>query len=155
MRTTRGKKTLEELRLEAWSHGLRYLIVVGERRGNPSQIRIYHVGDPTQHEGPRLLITVKLLGIKLSREIAEAMRTYGIETVSVDIHGCVRNDCFELGDFLLTVYGRYMSNNPDIRYVLKDTDNYTLFMGYNRFNKPIGPVIRVSRVVIHEAGEYL
>jgi U3 small nucleolar ribonucleoprotein protein IMP4 len=67
-RLTRGHLTLDELAALARSRGARRVVIVGERRGNPSIIRVYTPTEPP--EPPRLvnIVTFKVAGVSLSRE---------------------------------------------------------------------------------------
>jgi len=66
LRVTRGHLTMDELGVLASSHGADRLVVVGERKGNPSIIRVYEVSPPTT---PRNIVTFKIVGLSLAREL--------------------------------------------------------------------------------------
>ncbi len=143
---TRGKKTLDELVLEAYRRNLHYILVVGEKHGNPSVIWIYKAEWVPRPFPPRLIMTIKILGVKLSRENPNATRTYGVKTINVSVEKCIRDDCYFLGDLLLSVYNEHISENPDLRIILEDREGYTLLKGLNKLNRVTGPIIRILRV---------
>ncbi|GAB6147685.1 Brix domain-containing protein [Stetteria hydrogenophila] len=67
-RLTRGHLTLEELAIAARTRGADRVVVVGERRGNPSIIRVY---EPTLGAASPLrnIVTFIVAGVALSREL--------------------------------------------------------------------------------------
>jgi len=67
-RITRGHLTLEELAAIARSRGARRVVIVGERRGNPSIIRVYTPTSPPEPPGLVNIVTFKVAGVSLSRE---------------------------------------------------------------------------------------
>ena len=66
VRLTRGHMSMEELAREALIRGLNRVVVIGERRGNPSIIRVYAV----KSEGLGLdnIVSFIVKGVTLSRE---------------------------------------------------------------------------------------
>ncbi len=69
-RVNRGHMTLGDLAVSALARGLDRVVVVGERRGNPSIVRVY---EPARHyrgaPSPlRNIVTLILAGVTLSRE---------------------------------------------------------------------------------------
>ncbi len=136
--------------MEAYKRNLHYILIVGEKHGNPSIMRIYRAEWVPKPVPPRLLMTVKILGVTLSRENPNATRTYGVETINISVDKCVRNYCYFLGDLLLSIYKEYISENPDLHLILEDKEGYTLLKGMNKLGKITGPLIKVLRVKRYE-----
>lgn len=67
-RLNRGHLTLEELAITAKAKGADRVVIVGERRGNPSIIRVY---EPTLGSASPLrnIVTFIVTGVSLSREL--------------------------------------------------------------------------------------
>ncbi len=145
---TRGKKTLDELAVEAHRYRCKYFIVVGERRGNPSLIRIYMIDYTGRYPKPVHTASIILRGVTLSRENPEAIKTYGIETIGLDNEKCFSDRCFKLFDTFYQLFRDRVSDKPDILLLFEDKKGYTLIKAVNRLGKPTGPLIRVIRVKI-------
>ncbi len=67
-RVTRGHLTMEELAAIARSKGARRVVILGERRGNPSIIRIYQPSEPPERPVLVNIVTLLLRGVTLARE---------------------------------------------------------------------------------------
>ena len=147
---TRGKKTLEELAIEAHRYKCRYFMIVGERRGNPSLIRIYRIDYTGKIPLIKHVASIIISGVTLSRENPESMKTYGIESIGLDNDECRSDRCFQLFDLLYQLVSEYISDKPDITLKLIDRGKHTLIKAVNKLGKTTGPLIRVSRVKIIE-----
>lgn len=151
-RTHRGKKTLLHLAFEAKTIGARHVIVVGEKKGNPSLLRVYKVsptiikntGDLIKHKA-----SIVLRGVRLSREIPGSHRTYNPQTINVDPTNCVSNGCFVLSDILLELLEPCLSPEPDITIVLEEKGVIQVKF-INRTGRLCGPLLKVSKVKIVE-----
>ncbi len=67
-RVTRGHLTMEELAAIARSKGARRVVILGERRGNPSIIRVYQPSEPPGRPELVNIVTLLLRGVTLARE---------------------------------------------------------------------------------------
>lgn len=145
----RGKKTLIDLALEAYRLKAYYLLVVGERRGNPSFIRVYDTSfTETKPPEPLLRAFIKIAGVRLTREYPESSRAYNPESIDVDYDGCTTDHCFKLADILIKIYGSILTKNPDVLLKIYDKDGVVFFEPYNRAGTICGPLIRISGVEI-------
>lgn len=65
VRLTRGHLAYQELSIEAATMGADRVVILGEKRGNPSIMRIYELRPP---EGLVNIVTLIIRGVKLARE---------------------------------------------------------------------------------------
>jgi U3 small nucleolar ribonucleoprotein protein IMP4 len=144
VKTQRGHKTLEELAIEAYTHGLKYVLVVCELQGNPSRISIYEVRAELFPELVKIADLV-LKGVKLSRENPLATRAYGVESLNVEYSKCISSDCFLLADILVKIFQSRIRVDPDVTILLEE-DKYIIVKFQNIHGKPVGPLLRVIRV---------
>jgi U3 small nucleolar ribonucleoprotein protein IMP4 len=144
----RGKKTIAELGIEAYRLRNKYVFIVGERRGNPSIIRIYKISYESKPPGIKHYASIKLKGVKLTRENPEASRAYNPETINIDYNMCVSEDCFKLSDLLMEIFGEVISEKPDVLIKLGDEKNHVLFKPLNRLGKICGPIMKIIGVKI-------
>lgn len=153
VRTHRGKKTLLHLAFEARKNRARYIIVVCEKKGNPSLLRIYEVPQVVTQPATNIIkhrASIVLSGVRLSRETPDSSRVYNPETVNIDPMNCVNDQCFLLADLLLKMLEPRLSSNPDITIVLEEKDVFRIVFR-NRLNKLCGPVLKISGVKIIES----
>jgi len=144
---TRGKKTLRDLSIIGFGLRANHILVIGEKRGNPSLIRIFSIDHSSKY--PTLLhkYSIILKGITLSRENPDAVKTYGAEKFKVNHEECSDDNCFTLADvFLELVFNHIDENDYDIEIKLVPHKNYTMINFINTYNKLCGPIIKVSRV---------
>jgi len=90
IRINRGKKTLQDLYLEALNVNADRLIIAGDFKGNPSTLTLYTVSKGFIK--PKTLAHIILGGTKLLREIKDHVRIYNPSTLGIDITGMVKND---------------------------------------------------------------
>lgn len=147
VKVNRGKKTMEEICLEAYSRGLKYVAVASERRGNPGRIDIYELGEGGRAT-PRKLATLVLKGVRLSREDPEAIRLYNPASVSIDYAGCLSNECFGLADIFLAIFGGILKERGDVVIVLEDSGYLTVSFK-SPHGRRAGPTLRILRAVFH------
>ncbi len=152
LRVHRGKKTLLQLALEARRYGARYLLVVGERKGNPSLIRIYSIGLYFERDSIlKHIVSIVIRGVKLSREVPGSTRTYNVERVGVDSRECVSDECFKLADLFLKIFGSKLDlDKPDVWIVVSERNNMVKIVFRNRLGHIVGPAISVWRVKFFE-----
>ncbi len=150
VKSHRGKKTLPQLAFEAKAVGAKYIIVVGEKKGNPSLLRIYEVSSTSARSVEEFIkhyASIILSGVKLSREIPDSSRAYNPQTINVDPMNCVNDECFLLSDILLKILEPRLSPEPDITIVLEEKNGIRLKF-LNRLSRLCGPVLKISRVKI-------
>lgn len=149
VKINRGHKSLLELAIEACKLGAKYFLVVTEWRGNPRAINIYEV-EKTQphHVEYKEIATILIRGVKLSRENPESSRAYGISRIGVDYSKCISDDCFYLADLLVKILQDKISEKPELKIVLEE-DKFIVINALNIHEKPVGPVLRVEKVVRH------
>lgn len=154
MKVNRGHKTLDELALEAIKLGFNFFAVVQEKHGNPCALDIYEV---TGYTDPKRLrrrfLRIVLKGIRLSRENPFSSRAYGVRSISVDYSSCSTKDCFLLADALIRVLEKVLGETGDLKLVLEESNDLITLKWLNIHNKPVGPILRISRVVIGEVIE--
>lgn len=80
IRVARGKMTLHDLHGLTLSLKARGVIVIYERRGNPSAIMYYECTDA----GLRKTLLVKLRSVKLRREISNAQKPLNVSQIVVE-----------------------------------------------------------------------
>jgi len=148
-RVTRGKSTIDDLVMEAYRNNLPYIVIIGEKQGNPSRLDIYRVDRDSVPPQARRKALIQLSGVKLSRENPDSIRIYNPRTVGVNYDQCVSNECFTLSDILVSIMVKALSENPDVRIVLKDKE-YIYVEFYSSTGRMVGPVLKVSKVVLYK-----
>ncbi len=141
----RGHKTLEDLAIEAYTHNLKYILVINELWGNPSRISIYEVRAELSPELVKIADLV-LKGVKLSRENPLATRAYGVESLNVEYSKCISSDCFLLADILMRIFQPRIRVDPDVTIILEE-DKYIVVKFQNVHGKLVGPLLRIIKVV--------
>ena len=150
-RVNRGKKTLLELGLEALRKNIRYIIVVGERKGNPSLLRIYSVGYSIEYRRVlKHIASIVLSGVRLSRESPSSTRVFNPETIFLDINECISDQCLLFADMMYKIFNRVLHEKPDVEVKLCDLDTCFKIEFRNRIGRQCGPVIKVTKVVVYE-----
>ena len=142
----RGKKTIEELGLETYRRGYRFFIIIGERKGNPSLMRIYKILPYTKPPEIKHIMSVVIRGITLSRENPEASKVYNPETIGINYDKCEQDQCFKLADLFIEVFQDIITANPDITIMLIEKKDHILFKAVNKLGKTCGPLIRIKGV---------
>ena len=70
VRFTRGHESLKSLAAMARTYGIKSVVIVGERKGNPGLLAAYAVSD----KGLSLAAAMKIAGVTLSRELRSRSR---------------------------------------------------------------------------------
>lgn len=83
VRATRGKQTFKELLARAFHLGAKTIIIVGEKRGNPSIIRIYDIEPIWVQRPPLHTFTIFLRGVALSREARSGLPSRPVDRIYV------------------------------------------------------------------------
>lgn len=147
-RINRGHKSLSELAVEVAKNRFKYLMVIGERRGNPGVLVIYEISELAPYKvAYRRISRIILSGVKLSRENPESSKAYGARSVGVDYSNCISSDCFLMADLLIKLAGNVVSERPDITYVLSE-GRFIELKALNVHGKPIGPILRIKKVLM-------
>ena len=142
---------LSEWNLEALRKNIRYIIVVGERKGNPSLLRIYSVGYPIEYRRVlKHIASIVLSGVRLSRESPSSTRVFNPETIFLDINECISDQCLLFADMMYKIFNRVLHEKPDVEVKLCDLDTCFKIEFRNRIGRQCGPVIKVTKVVVYE-----
>ncbi|MEM1675804.1 MAG: hypothetical protein QXX35_02185 [Desulfurococcaceae archaeon] len=142
----RGKKTLLELGLECFRHRSNYLFIIGERKGNPSIIRIYRLDKKAEYPLLKQILIFKISSVKLSREI-HSSRVYGIDYMWINYDKCLTDNCFHIADLFIDIYrDRISKENYSIMLYLEEEDGVVFFKIYSRLGKICGPLFKINGV---------
>lgn len=143
IKLNRGKKTLTDLLIDALSIGANRVIVVHERKGNPSALKIYSVEDKKLKEH----ITLEITGVALWRELTGVSRVYNPESIAVE---CFEDELVELAERIAVgfnakiLYNEKMKTNFDVIISLKLRGNTVLLLFINpSINKIVGPILKL------------
>ncbi len=149
MKINRGHLTMEELTLLALSKGCDRLVVVGERKGNPSIIRIYDLQRGGVHKN---IVSVKVLGVALSREIKRPLPPRQPRDLYVKVESDEVVDFAEalMKGLHLKVYVNSIKIRREtlIGILRKDErdENNAILEFMNQKNEYVGPRIKLGRV---------
>ncbi len=154
MRVNRGKMTFQELVSLSLEEGASTLLIVGERRGNPSIIRIYDLNDVNEERLPLHAYTIFLTGISLSRERGHAVQgTFTPSGIVIEAKPARREAERNL---VLALYK--MLGPTNITYDSSEKENllrvivsrrrgvYTVAFRYGHQGREIGPLLRIDGV---------
>lgn len=151
IRTQRGKKTLIEVALEAKRYGAKYVMIVGEKKGNPSILRIYRLVSQVESKNMmKHIATLIFSGVRLSRESPESYRTYNPSSISIDPSECGSDECFMIADLFIKIFSSLLSPKPDITLIICEEREGFRIEFRNRAGKPCGPLLRISKAKIFE-----
>ncbi len=139
-RLTRGHMTLEELALEARSIGADRVLIVGERRGNPSILRFY------EPRGRSLvnIVTILVKGVKLSREAGTGTPAgpRGVAIIYDD-----SGEAMEMAEALMRgLKARLRPGRDDVVITLEGRGGEVLARFRYR-DRLVGPTLRLARPV--------
>jgi len=140
---------MEELALLALSKGCDRLVVIGERRGNPSILRIYEVRQGGVYKN---IVSIKILGVALSREIKRPLPSFKPKDLYVKVENDETADFAEalIKGFHLKVYinPTKISKGSLIGVLRKaERDKGDAILEFiNLKNEYIGPKIKLGRV---------
>lgn len=149
IKLNRGKKTLFDLGFEAYRNNALYIMIICEKRGNPSLIRVYKLEKTSYYPKIKHIASIKISGVKLTRENPESTRIYNPETIWVKYENCRSDNCFKLADIIVMIYkNRLKKEKADIIFKLEDKDNITIFIPLNALGRICGPILKVSGVKI-------
>ena len=147
VKVNRGHLTLEELAVLAMERGADRVVIVGERRGNPSIIRIY----APRGRPPKLvnIVTFIVKGVSLSREAGRPQPS-NPQNLYVDPR---HESVYDFSDaFIKAFHARLLigSRKPGGRDVVArisplDPDSGTALVEYEQGGRPVGPRIKVAR----------
>ncbi len=156
LKTNRGKKTLQDLALEALENKCKRVIIVLEKRGNPSALRIYDVDG--ENVALTLLFTIILGGVKLSRENPEAIRAYN-PTKLAAYPQQAEEVIEELTDVAVKAFLAKLVFSIDEActydvVICVERSGRSLFYVFRNpsTRKVVGPIMKILRVVDHVSG---
>jgi len=147
IKINRGKKTLSMLYLEALELGAKNVIVALERKGNPSGLLLYRVLEKPL--GLKKEVLIKIAGVSLWREIANAVKPYNPLSIAV----LSSEDVMELAEALVKMFSATPVFSEDeakgfdilVKIVIKRNINLVIFENPST-KKIVGPIIKVSGV---------
>jgi len=146
IRITRGHYTMEELGVLAKSRGADRLVVIGERRGNPSLMRIYEI---VPGETPRNIVTIVIRGLSLSWERRVGRRTRSPKVLYVKPHDDLSDEFAEalmVGLKAKVLYQETLRGRESvIASIRKVSGDEALMEFFEADGKPIGPKLRMAK----------
>lgn len=144
IRINRGKKTLDDLLLDALTLNANRIIVGFEKKGNPSALRFFII------KNKRLikLMTLKIAGLSLWRELAEASKVYNPKSIAVKIP---EEELLELAEEIALgfnadiLYDESKYKEYDVIVSLKPRGRIVLLLFINpSTNRIVGPILKIS-----------
>jgi len=145
VKLNRGKKTLTDLLIDALTINANRLIVVHEKKGNPSALKVYVIEDKKLKE----YTTFKLVGVALWRELTNVSRVYNPESIAVEfleeeLAELVEKITFSFNAKIL--YDENLKKEFDVIVSLKPRNNIVLLLFINpSVNKIVGPILKIKR----------
>ncbi|MEB2836721.1 MAG: hypothetical protein GSR80_000671 [Desulfurococcales archaeon] len=140
-RVTRGHLTMEELAAIARIRGADRVTIIGERRGNPSILRVYEAARPPLRPSLRNIVTLIIRGVALSRERGARPLRGGALYVEV------AEGVEEYGEALIRAWHARLAANtqPRVRAVIKPDTGGAIIDFQTRDGRPAGPRLRVAK----------
>ncbi|WP_440060202.1 Brix domain-containing protein [Thermogladius sp. 4427co] len=145
VKVTRGKKTISELASLAFLNNAKYIILVENRRGNPSIIRVMKVG-LAGDGGIKVedYVSIRLRGVRLSREGGSRL-TYPINGYNgVDYSKCYSEKCLEFSGILMNLLGKFIRENFSYRIVLEENGPVLILKIIDRRGAVVGPLMKIG-----------
>ncbi len=147
IKINRGKKTLNMLYLEALEMGAKNVVIGLERKGNPSGLVLYKVLEKPL--GLRREVLVKISGVSLWREIANAVKPYNPSSIAV----LSSEEAMEIAEALVKMFNAEPVFSEDeakdfdvlVKIVTKKNTYLVIFENPST-KKIVGPIIKVSGV---------
>lgn len=152
IKLNRGKATLIDLRNKIISESAYGLVMVLERKANPSAL-VYYI---PSSEGLRKIIMLRLLGIKLGRELSDYQKPLGIRELIIKPSSIPEGLPSEVADALIDMLKPriYTSNEPPLRaielIVTGSNDYAEINFICTSSGKYCGPSIKVFKVLRFE-----
>ncbi|MCE4621119.1 MAG: hypothetical protein F7B95_01600 [Desulfurococcales archaeon] len=145
IRITRGHLTMEELSLLAVTRGADRILVIGERRGNPSIMRFYRV----EAGGYKNIVTIIIRGLALSRELRRPLPEANPSALYIEFTDDSLADFAEAlmqGLRAKVVYPGVKLSKNSVKAVLRPRENDEAFLEFFDWRGlPLGPRIRIAR----------
>ncbi len=144
----RGKSTLKELYDIALSRRARFLVMVYEKKGNPSMLRIYSVDTVSGDLVPRYNIFLK--GLTLYRDRFKVKPTPYKGSYCVEGRG---DGAAKLAGVLSVVLNYPSCLNPIVdapRRIIVDLHGNVFTIKFIEMNRLVGPILRVRRYEVQE-----
>ncbi len=143
IKLNRGKKTLTDLLIDALSIRANRAIIIYEKKGNPSALKIYSIEDKKLKE----YVTLEIAGIALWRELTGVSRVYNPESIAIE---CFEDKLAELAEKIAIgfnakiLYNEKMKTGFDVIISLKPRGNTVLLLFINpSINKIVGPILKL------------
>ncbi|MCE4602472.1 MAG: hypothetical protein F7C08_03395 [Desulfurococcales archaeon] len=138
-RLTRGHLTYQELSIEAATLGADRVVVVGEKRGNPSIMRIY---EPIPPKGLNNIVTLIIKGVKLAREAGVPSRARA-RFLRVEHDGS--EDSMEVAEALVRgLHARLTPVEPSVVARLESRGYREVLLTFTSNGLSVGPVLRIG-----------
>lgn len=147
LKVNRGHLTLDELAVLAVEQGADRVVIVGERRGNPSIIRVY----TPRGRPPRLvnIVTFIVKGVGLSREVGRPQPSTP-QTLYVDPQ---HESVYDFSDAFITAFHARLlvsGRKPGGRDIIArirplNADSGIALIEYEQGGRLVGPRIKVAR----------
>ncbi len=143
IRLTRGHLTYKELSIEAATMGADRVLIIGEKRGNPSIIRIY---TPQPGRGLENIVTLIVKGAKLAREAGIRGPPGGAEVLLVETDGS--DDALDIAEAVVRGLHARLTTGPRSRAVklhLRGAGEGVVLASFTYNDKPVGPQLKLGK----------
>ena len=156
VKMNRGKATLRDLYYDAVSLGARRVVVVSTWKGNPGTLRVYEPAEPPG-EGLRQLASIRLRGVRLSRETPGAVRARGTRVLGVYVEEGSGEPQRLLADLLVKAFLARLLLDPETPGVdavahVAARPGLLAELYFTCGGRRCGPTLRVVSAVDHAAG---
>jgi U3 small nucleolar ribonucleoprotein protein IMP4 len=154
VKVNRGKSTLRDLYYDAVGLGVKRVVVVSTWKGNPGTIWVYEpLKPPEQRLG--LLLSLRLRGVRLSRETPGAVRSRRSRSLGVYPEGGEEQRL--LADMLVRGFLGRLVFDPetpgfDSVAVVRPAEGLVAEVGFLCGGKRCGPLLRVVGAVDYASG---
>ncbi len=140
VRLTRGHLTYQELSIEATTLGADRVVIVGEKRGNPSIMRIY---EPEPPEGLNNIVTLIIKGVKLAREAGVPNRAKA-RILRVEHDG--GEDAMEVAEALVRGLHAKLTptRGPSVVAKLESRGDKEVLLTFTSNGSQVGPTLRIG-----------
>ena len=136
---TRGHLTYQELSIEAATLGADRVVILGEKRGNPSIIRIYRPSPPNDLEN---IVTIIIKGVKLSREAGTPSK---VEARSLTANPDDGEASMQIAEALVRgLHARLRADSSSVIANLRTVDDRESMLSFTYRNVQVGPVLRLG-----------
>jgi len=139
-RITRGHLTMQELARDAILMGADRVVIVGERRGNPSILRFYRPArSPLRLDN---IVTLLIKGVTLAREAGNRFPPSNIRSISVDPDPSGLAE--EIAEALIIALNAGIGDKGDVIVKLESRGGEALLY-FTYKGDTIGPRLRIAK----------